>query len=115
MEYVGLVERCRRDACELARQWTEEQCRQCSIELESGGNIKFTAGEPSLSSWYKSCSDLVNSRFSVDNTRDVVSLSLLGCCSPPSTPTSHSCRESMSLEYRSRPSLDWRTECSIIG
>ena len=73
MDYIGLVEHCRRDACELARRWTEQQCRQCSIELQSGGNIKFTAGEPSLS-WYKSCTDLVNSRFSVDNTRDVVSL-----------------------------------------
>jgi hypothetical protein len=99
MEYVGLVERCRRDACELARQWTSEQCRQCSIELESGGNIKFTAGEPSLSSWYKSCSDLVNSRFSVNSMRHVVSLSLLGYCWPfPSFPPPP--RESMSLEYK---------------
>lgn len=73
MNYVGLVERCRRDACELASQWTEQQCRQCSIELQSGGNIKFTAGEPSLF-WYKSCSDLVNSRFSVDNAEDLVSV-----------------------------------------
>ena len=73
MDYVGLVECCRRDACELARQWTEQQCRQCSIELESGGNIKFTAGEASLS-WYKSCTDLINSRFSVDNTGNMVSV-----------------------------------------
>ena len=74
MDYVSMVERCRRDACELARQWTKQQCKQCSIELESGGNIKFTAGDPHLSSWYKSCSDLVNSRFSVDKTPDVVSV-----------------------------------------
>ena len=73
MDYVDLVECCRRDACELARQRTEKQCRQCSIELESGGNIKFTSGEPSLS-WYQSCSDLINSRFSVDNTANVVSV-----------------------------------------
>lgn len=108
MDYVGLVEHCRRDACELARQWTEQQCRQCSIELESGGNIKFTAGEPSLSSWYKSCSDLINSRFSVDNTRDVVSVadSIFAslppflCSSPLYTHILPSFRESISLEYK---------------
>ena len=101
MDYVGLVERCRRDACQLARQWTEQQCRQCSIELESGGNIKFTAGEPSLCSWYKSCSDLVNSRFSVDNTRDVVSRVADSVFARSSLYSqSFSFRESMSLEYK---------------
>ena len=33
------------------------------IELESGGNVKFSPGGVEMS-WYKSCVDLVNSRFS---------------------------------------------------
>ena len=70
-EYVRFVESCCRDACGMAMQWTEEQCKQWTIELESGGNIKFTPGEPSLS-WCKSCSDLVYSRFSVNSSLKLV-------------------------------------------
>ena len=49
-----------------------EQCKQWSMELESGGNIKFVSGDPSLS-WYRTCTDLINSRFSVTNPVGVVS------------------------------------------
>ena len=72
VKYTDLMEQCRIAACQLARQCSELQRRQCSIELESGGNIKFTAGDSSLP-WYKSCTDIVHSRFSVDSIKNVVS------------------------------------------
>ena len=78
-DYIELMEACCREVCQLAKQWTTEQSKQWTVELESGGNIKFTPGDPSLS-WYKSCCDLVHSRFSVANKLDVVSvLSFIHC------------------------------------
>ena len=41
-----------------------ELCQRWITELESGGNIRFLEGTPSVP-WYKSCVDLVHSRFSV--------------------------------------------------
>ena len=37
-------------------------------ELESGGNIKFLPGDPSHS-WYRSCVELLMSRFSASETQ----------------------------------------------
>lgn len=73
-EYVGFVECCCRDACERARLRASGRSKQLCVELESGGNIKFIDGDPSLS-WYKSCCNLVNSRYSVtESLREGVSI-----------------------------------------
>lgn len=70
-EYVGFVECCCQDACERARLRASGRSKQLCVELESGGNIKFIDGDPSLS-WYKSCCNLVNSRYSVtESLREV--------------------------------------------
>ena len=71
-EYVDFIKCCCSKACEVARLRMSEQCKQWSMELESGGNIKFVPGDPSLS-WYRTCCDLINSRFSVTNPLAVVS------------------------------------------
>ena len=52
------------EACHAVETEVEGQCEHWMAELESGGNVKFTTGDPSLP-WYKSCADLTNSRFSV--------------------------------------------------
>ena len=52
------------EACLAVESEAECQCERWMAELESGGNVKFITGDPSLP-WYKSCADLTNSRFSV--------------------------------------------------
>ena len=56
----------------------EDQCEHWVAELESGGNMKFTAGDPSLP-WYKSCSDLTTSRFSVADVEVCVHVCVCVC------------------------------------
>ena len=41
---------------------SEENIHRLITELETGGNIRFEEGKPS-DKWYKSCSDLIKSRF----------------------------------------------------
>ena len=62
------------EACSSVERKIEDQCEHWVAELESGGNVKFTAGDPSLP-WYKSCSDLTTSRFSVAD----VEVCVCGC------------------------------------
>lgn len=64
-EYVHFVESCSSHACQFVSQRTSEECDQLSLELESGGNIKFTRGDQSMA-WYRTCCDLIHSRFSVN-------------------------------------------------
>lgn len=62
-----LEERCR-EACEGVRREMREKCERWMVELESGGNVKFTPGDPTQS-WFKSCVDLTGSRFSVSDVQ----------------------------------------------
>ena len=61
--FCRLESRCN-EVCGLVNSNTDNLCERWMCELESGGNVKFTTGDPSLP-WFKSCSDLTNSRFSI--------------------------------------------------
>ncbi len=45
-----------------------EECERWRVELESGGNVKFVPGDPSLQ-WHNCCLDLVGSRFTVTDVQ----------------------------------------------
>ena len=66
------------EACSSVEREIEDQCEHWVAELESGGNVKFTAGDPSLP-WYKSCSDLTTSRFSVADVEVCVCVCVCVC------------------------------------
>lgn len=52
------------EECEAVRGQAEELCERWSMELESGGNVRFILGAPPTP-WYLSCFDIVHSRLTV--------------------------------------------------
>ena len=58
-----LAQCCQR-LCGAREASAEQLCQQWLAELESGGNVRFVHGDPAQP-WYKSCLELVSSRFSV--------------------------------------------------
>ena len=48
---------------------SEQNIHRLLTELETGGNIRFEEGKPS-DKWYKSCIDLVQSKFSLEDMKD---------------------------------------------
>ena len=61
---------------------SHELCQRWTTELESGGNIRFIEGTPSVP-WFKSCVDLVNSRFSVGEVQVQYVVVILVVCPLP--------------------------------
>lgn len=53
--------------CTRTQQLCDEYAHRVSVELETGGNIRFDDGKPE-DLWCSSCIDLVNSRFCTDET-----------------------------------------------
>ena len=57
------------DACLAIEAETEQKCQYWLVELRSGGNVKLTSCNPSQSS-FRSCCELIHSRFSVDDVQN---------------------------------------------
>ena len=59
---LAMEERCKTEE-EIVTRKVSESIQRWEAELETGGNVKFTEGNPSHQ-WYKSCVELITSRFS---------------------------------------------------
>ena len=58
------IEQCHQESCDQVNSVSEMTVQRLLLELETGGNVRFEDGKPS-DPWYKSCHDLVLSRFCV--------------------------------------------------
>ena len=73
--HVQTLEKTCSEVCNSIDARMTEQHKQWLVELESGGNVKFIPGDPSIP-WYKSCVELVGSRFSVADVQVCMSVCL---------------------------------------
>ncbi len=91
------------ELCEGVRVVMGEVCERWRVELESGGNIKFVPGDPSLP-WYKCCLDLMGSRFTVSDVKVCVGKA-------PSTTHLHpSHPPTLTAPIHQRSPSDWHSE-----
>ena len=58
------IDQCHQESCEQVNNVSEMTVQRLLLELETGGNVRFEDGK-STDPWYKSCHDLVLSRFCV--------------------------------------------------
>ena len=58
------IDQCHQESCDQVNSVSEMTVQRLLLELETGGNVRFEDGKPS-DPWYKSCHDLVLSRFCV--------------------------------------------------
>ncbi|XP_078381877.1 leucine-rich repeat-containing protein 9-like isoform X2 [Oculina patagonica] len=58
------IDQCHQESCEQVNNVSEMTVQRLLLELETGGNVRFEDGKPT-DPWYKSCHDLVLSRFCV--------------------------------------------------
>ncbi|KAK3738851.1 hypothetical protein QZH41_015070 [Actinostola sp. cb2023] len=56
------IDACYRESCEQVQLVSDMTIQRLLVELETGGNVRFEDGKPP-DVWYKSCHDLVTSRF----------------------------------------------------
>ncbi|XP_029195766.2 leucine-rich repeat-containing protein 9-like isoform X1 [Acropora millepora] len=60
------IDKCHQESCEQVNNVSESTVQRLLLELETGGNVRFEDGKPT-DPWYKSCQELVLSRFCVDD------------------------------------------------
>lgn len=58
------IDKCHQESCEQVNNVSESTVQRLLLELETGGNVRFEDGKPT-DPWYKSCQELVLSRFCV--------------------------------------------------
>ena len=58
------IDQCHQESCDQVNSVSEMTVQRLLLELETGGNVRFEDGKPS-DPWYKSCHDIVLSRFCV--------------------------------------------------
>lgn len=66
--FLGHVGRVSSEFQQSLERKVHRQIHLWEIELESGGNVKYSPGGPECQ-WYNSCVELVNSRFSVTHVQ----------------------------------------------
>ena len=59
------------EGCRAVEGRSQERSERLLTELRSGGNVRFSQGDPGQQQqlWYQSCTDLTQSRFSVTDLK----------------------------------------------
>ncbi|XP_048590343.1 leucine-rich repeat-containing protein 9 isoform X2 [Nematostella vectensis] len=63
------IEQCYQESCQQVKSVSDMTVQRLLLELDTGGNVRFEDGKSS-DAWYKSCQDLVTSRFCAGDYMD---------------------------------------------